>query len=108
MKEKLEDTTIFLSDAYKHFLTTMRNGIAEGTSGKATMFRGGKDGAIAYTDGSDTYINYDNCLAEGLERTEKNTLFLNSFCDETLRTWAPLSPETKCVISVKRPWVQVT
>ena len=40
--------------------------------------------------------------------TEKNTLFLNSFCDETLRTWAPLSPETKCVISVKRPWVQVT
>ena len=40
--------------------------------------------------------------------TERNTLFLNSFCDETLRTWAPLSPETKCVISVKRPWVQAT
>lgn len=76
MKEKLEDTTIFLSDAYKHFLTTMRNGIAEGTAGETHIFRGGKDGAIAYTDGSDTYINYENCLAEGLERTEKNTLFL--------------------------------
>ena len=39
--------------------------------------------------------------------TEKNTLFLNSFCDETLRTWAPLSPETKCVIAIRRQWVQV-
>ena len=31
----------------------------------------------------------------------------NSFCDETSRTWASLSPETRCVISVKRPWVRV-
>ena len=31
----------------------------------------------------------------------------NSFCDETSRTWASLSPETRCVISVKRPWIQV-
>lgn len=75
-KEKLEDTTIFLSDAYKHFLTTMRNGIVDGTTGETVIFRGGENGAIAYTDGSDTHINYDNCLATGLERTEKNTLFL--------------------------------
>ena len=33
-------------------------------------------------------------------------LSLNSFCDETSRTWASLSPETSCVISVKRLWVQ--
>ena len=32
---------------------------------------------------------------------------LNSFCDETSRTWASLSPETRCVISIKRLWVQV-
>lgn len=76
MKEKLEDATIFLSTAYKHFLTTMRNGIVEGTKGETHIFRGGKNGAIAYTDGSDTYINLENCLAEGLSRTEKNTLFL--------------------------------
>ena len=30
---------------------------------------------------------------------------LNSFCDETSRTWASLSPETKCMISVGRLWV---
>ena len=34
-------------------------------------------------------------------------LSLNSFCDGTSRTWASLSPETSCVISVKRPRVQV-
>ena len=28
-------------------------------------------------------------------------LSLNSFCDETSRTWVSLSPETMCVISVK-------
>ena len=33
-------------------------------------------------------------------------LSLNSFCNETSRTWASLSPETSCVISVKRLWVQ--
>ena len=32
-------------------------------------------------------------------------LSLNSFCNETSRTWASLSPETRCVISVGRPWV---
>ena len=31
-------------------------------------------------------------------------LSLNSFCDETSRTWASLSPETRCVISVGRLW----
>ena len=30
---------------------------------------------------------------------------LNSFCNETSRTWASLSPETRCVISVGRLWV---
>ena len=34
-------------------------------------------------------------------------LSLNSFCDETWRTWASLSPKTRCVISMKGPWVQV-
>ena len=44
-------------------------------------------------------------------------LSLNSFCNETSRTWASLSPETRCVISVGRrgfwqgsssgTWVQV-
>ena len=34
-------------------------------------------------------------------------LSLNSFCNETSRTWTSLSPETRCVISVKRTWVQV-
>ena len=34
-------------------------------------------------------------------------LSLNSFCDKTSRTWASLSPETRCVISIKRQWVQV-
>ena len=34
-------------------------------------------------------------------------LSLNSFCDETSRTWASLSPPTRCVISVKRLWVLV-
>ena len=29
-------------------------------------------------------------------------LSLNSFCDVLSRTWASLSPETKCVISIKR------
>ena len=32
-------------------------------------------------------------------------LSLNSFYDETSRTWASLSPETRCVISVGRLWV---
>ena len=32
-------------------------------------------------------------------------LSLNSFCNETSRTWASLSPETRCVISVGRLWV---
>ena len=34
-------------------------------------------------------------------------LSLNSFCDETWRTWASLSPKTRYVISMKGPWVQV-
>ena len=29
---------------------------------------------------------------------------LNSFCNETSRTWASLGPETRSVISVGRPW----
>ena len=29
-------------------------------------------------------------------------LSLNSFCDETSRTWASLNPETRCVIPIKR------
>ena len=32
-------------------------------------------------------------------------LSLNSFCDKTSRTCASLSPETRYVISVKRPWI---
>ena len=32
-------------------------------------------------------------------------LSLNSFCHDTSRTWVSLSPETRCVISVGRPWV---
>ena len=32
-------------------------------------------------------------------------LSLNSFCDETSRTWVSLGPETRFVISVGRPWV---
>ena len=44
-------------------------------------------------------------------------LTLNSFCNEISRTWAPLSPQSRCVISVKRlgsnsnlgfAWVQVS
>ena len=31
---------------------------------------------------------------------------LDSYHDKTSRTWASLSPETICVISIKRPWVQ--
>ena len=31
---------------------------------------------------------------------------LNSFYDKTLGTSASLSPETRCVISLKRPWIQ--
>ena len=34
-------------------------------------------------------------------------LSLNSFCAETWRTWASLSPETSCVVSVGRLWVGV-
>ena len=34
-------------------------------------------------------------------------LSLNSFYDKTLGTSASLSPETRCVISLKRPWIQV-
>ena len=30
---------------------------------------------------------------------------LNSFYNETSRTWASLSPETRSVTSVRRPWV---
>ena len=30
------------------------------------------------------------------------TLSLNSFCDETSRTWVSLNLETRCVISIKR------
>ena len=33
-------------------------------------------------------------------------LSLNSFYDKTLGTSASLSPETRCVISLKRPWIQ--
>ena len=32
-------------------------------------------------------------------------LSLNSFCNETSRTRASLSPETRCVISFGRPWI---
>ena len=34
-------------------------------------------------------------------------LSLNSFCNETSRTWASLGPKTRCVFSIKRPWIQV-
>ena len=34
-------------------------------------------------------------------------LSLNSFCEETSRTWASLSPETRCVILIKRQGIQV-
>ena len=34
-------------------------------------------------------------------------LSLNSFCSETSRTWASLSPEIRYGMSVKRPWVPV-
>ena len=30
-------------------------------------------------------------------------LSLNSFCDETSRTWVSLCPQTRCVTSLKRP-----
>ena len=32
---------------------------------------------------------------------------LNSFCAETQRTWASVSPDTRWVITIKRPWVRV-
>ena len=35
-------------------------------------------------------------------------LSLNCFYDETFRTGASLSPETRCVMSVERPWVQLS
>ena len=35
-------------------------------------------------------------------------LSLNSFCDETSRTWSSISPETRCVISIIRTWAQVS
>ena len=52
------------------------------------------------------------CLWNGFSLNKSTSylslcLSLNSFCDEASRTWASLSPETKCVVSVKRPWVQV-
>ena len=35
-------------------------------------------------------------------------LSLNSFCNETSRAWASWRPETRCVISGKRPWLHVS
>ena len=34
-------------------------------------------------------------------------LSLNCFCAETQRTWASVSPDTRCMILIKRPWVRV-
>ena len=35
------------------------------------------------------------------------SVFLSTFCDETSKNWTSLNPKTSCVISIKRPWVQV-
>ena len=48
-------------------------------------------GVYLYLNKSTCYLSF--CLS------------LNSFCHETLRTWTSVSPETRCVISVKRPWI---
>ena len=40
-------------------------------------------------------------------RLPGKSLSLNSFSNETSRTCASLSPENRCVISIKRLWVQV-
>ena len=51
------------------------------------------------------------CFSLNLNKfTSYLSLYLspNCFYDETVRTWASLSPEARCVTSTERPWVQLS
>ena len=65
--------------------------------------------ALAFWDGPHSV----ECasLKKKKETNKQNTSYpslcfsLNSFCNETSRTWVTLGPKTSCVISVGRSWI---
>ena len=51
---------------------------------------------------------YGMCISLNKTTSYPSLCFsLNSFCNETSGTWALLGTETRCVVSIKRLWVQV-
>lgn len=75
-KEKLKEKEIFLSNAYDEFLTQMQHGVTSCTHlGNSHLQDMGENGAIAYTDGNDTYINYNSVFTKGMKKLEKHKLF---------------------------------
>ena len=80
-KSSLTDDDIFLSDAYSAMLLHMQHGVLshiKDDKGKVILEKlgSGEDAAIAFTDGKDTYLNYEHPRISTLTRYEKHLFFL--------------------------------
>ena len=80
-KNSLSDDDIFLSDAYSDMLLHMQHGILKRLkedNGKVVLkgLGSGEDASIAFTDGTDTYLNYEHPRISPLTRNEKHLFFL--------------------------------
>lgn len=74
-KKKIKDKELFLSEMYRTLLTNMKTGVTSfKTKGQSYVYDGPED-KIAFTDGYDTYINYNNELVAGLDKTQKHFVF---------------------------------
>ena len=72
-KEKLSPKEIFLSLAYKEFLTQMTKGFVSDFAGSSNIYEGAEE--VAYTEGLNIFINYNSELARTLSVSDKNKLF---------------------------------
>lgn len=80
-KSSLTDDDIFLSDAYSAMLLNMQHGVLshlKEDNGKVFLKRLGSsaDAAIAFTDGKDTYLNYEHPRTSTLTRFEKHLYYM--------------------------------
>ncbi len=73
-KESLSPKEIFLSDAYKEFLTQMTKGFVKDFSGSSLIYKGSSE-EVAYTEGLDIHINFNSEMSKSLNVSEKNKFF---------------------------------
>lgn len=74
IKQNMSNKDIFLSDVYNTFLCEQKDGVTSfKTTGRSKVYEGNDE--VAYTDGYDTYINFNSDLTQDLTTTEMHYLF---------------------------------